>query len=355
METVWRHVYGSVLRAEFAAQPLLLTEAPLNPRRNRERLAETLFESCGVPGLMLCTPANLALYASGRTTGLCFDVGEGVTCAVPVVNGFALPHATTRTDVGGKDVTDQLQALLRRAPLPQLEPGHEGGGGGGGGGGSGGATRRGADAHASKHPWECRPRSYHTSSEYELVRRVKESQCFVAFDLEKEETYEYGFGRGFKLPDGLTLEMGAEVFRAPEVLFDPARFGSTELPIQQCLTHAISRVDVELRHALCSDIILTGGSTGFHLFQDRLVNEVRKILPKTTLYTKNLVVVDPGKDAEGKDRMVEVGGVAVQRRTLDAWLGGAILASLSTFADMWLTRADFEEHGAAVALARKSF
>ena len=153
METVWRHVYDSVLRSAPTAQPLLMTEAPLNPQRNRERLAETLFESCGVPGLMLCTPANLALYATGRTTGLCFDVGEGVTSAVPIVNGFALPYATTRTDVGGRDVTDRLQALLRRAPLPRMERGLGGGGLGG-------------DASASyRHKLACRPRSFHTSSE----------------------------------------------------------------------------------------------------------------------------------------------------------------------------------------------
>lgn len=159
METVWRHVYASVLRSAPSAQPLLMTEAPLNPQRNRERIAEALFESCGVPGLMLCTPANLALYATGRTTGICFDVGEGVTSAVPIVNGFALPYATTRTDVGGRDVTDCLQALLRRAPLPHMERGLGGSGLGGGG-----------DVSASyRHQLACRPRSFHTSSECVLL------------------------------------------------------------------------------------------------------------------------------------------------------------------------------------------
>jgi actin-related protein len=67
--------------------------------------------------------------------------------------------------------------------------------------------------------------------------------------------------------------------------------------------------------------------------------------------------VDHGKDpTTGKDILVTLAnGVEVQKRTLDAWTGGAILASLSTFAEMWMTRADFEEHGATRVLAGKSF
>ena len=172
-------------------------------------------------------------------------------------------------------------------------------------------------------------------------------------------------------------------------------------------------MDVELRHALCSDIVLTGGSTGLQILEDRLLREIKALLPKTKLcvsvsraqrranspyslissrshlfalvrpltrarsslslariprapfpggwrlhrYTKGISIVDHGKDpTTGKDILVTLAnGVEVQKRTLDAWTGGAILASLSTFAEMWMTRADFEEHGAARVLAGKSF
>lgn len=88
---------------------MLLTEAPLNPLINREKAAEVLFETFNVPALFVAPQAILSLYASGRTTGVVLDSGDGVSHVVPVYEGFALPHAITRTDVAGRDVTDQLQ------------------------------------------------------------------------------------------------------------------------------------------------------------------------------------------------------------------------------------------------------
>jgi centractin len=88
---------------------VLLTEAPLNPVINREKAAEVLFETFNVPALFVAPQAILSLYASGRTTGVVLDSGDGVSHVVPVYEGFALPHAITRTDVAGRDVTDQLQ------------------------------------------------------------------------------------------------------------------------------------------------------------------------------------------------------------------------------------------------------
>ena len=91
----------------FALVPqVLLTEAPLNPTRNRESAAQVLFEKFNVPALFISPQATLSLYASGRTTGVVVDVGEGVAHTVPIYEGYALTHAITRMDVGGRDVTN---------------------------------------------------------------------------------------------------------------------------------------------------------------------------------------------------------------------------------------------------------
>merc|ERR1719440_432349 len=161
MELIWRHIY-SEMKVVAEEHPVLLTEAPLNPRKNREKAAEIFFETFGTPALFVSWQAILSLYASGRTTGVVLDSGDGVTHAVPVYEGFALPHAVTRADIAGRDVTMQLQSLLRRS-------GH----------------------------------IYHTSAEREVVRQIKEQECYVAINRQKEEQMEHDKSSAapFRLPD----------------------------------------------------------------------------------------------------------------------------------------------------------
>ena len=90
-----------------------IVEAPLNPRKNRERAAEIFFETFNVPALFISMQAVLSLYATGRTTGVVLDSGDGVTHSVPIYEGFALPHSIMRSDVAGRDVTRYLKLLLR--------------------------------------------------------------------------------------------------------------------------------------------------------------------------------------------------------------------------------------------------
>ena len=101
-----------VLLARWCGQ-VLLTEAPLNPTSHRMAAAEIFFEKFRVPALFVSPQATLALYASGATTGVVLDSGDGVTFAVPVYEGFALQHAIVRADVAGRDVTEYLQARGR--------------------------------------------------------------------------------------------------------------------------------------------------------------------------------------------------------------------------------------------------
>ncbi|KAK9457950.1 actin family [Dipodascopsis uninucleata] len=301
MERIWSYVYSQGLKIQSEDHPVLLTEAPLNPRRNRAKAAEVLFETFNVPAMFVSVQAVLALYASGRTTGLVLDAGDGVCHAVPIYEGFAVTNAVRRVDVAGREVTDQLAVLLRK--------------------------------HAGI--------TMHTSAEREIVRQIKEKMCYVAADLRKEErearknemtsvTKSAGAigsvtklsADEFVLPDGNILRLGAERFRAPEVLFDPSILGLEYPGYPDMLEECLGRTDVDLRRPLYSNIVLSGGSTLLRGFGDRMLAEMKTRAP----------------------RDVKLRIYAPPERKYSTWIGGSILAGLSTFRKMWVSVEEWHEN-----------
>ena len=297
MEKIWSYIYSrdnlSVMSEEHA---VLLTEAPLNPFANREKAAEIFFEALNVPALFCSIQAILSLYASGRTTGVVMDSGDGVTHVVPVYEGFALPHAITRIDIAGRSITNYLQILLRR-----------------------------------------NGRVFTTSSELEVVRQIKENCCVVAFNpAEQEKQHQQQQATStfpYQLPDGSVVELGPETFRAPEVLFQPELVGSESRGVQDCLVGSVMQADLDLRRVLFSQIVLAGGSTMFPGFGDRLLNEIRR------------------HSLSPKDMKIRI--AAPPERLFSTWIGGSILASLSTFKSMWISRADYLEHGSRILIQQQ--
>ena len=280
MERIWRFIYETELKTMSEEHPVLLTEAPLNPRANREAAAQLLFETFNVPAMFVAVQATLSLYAAGRTTGIVLDVGDGVSHAVPVYEGFAVNSAIRRVDVAGRDVTEYLQTLLRRAGFV-----------------------------------------FHTSAEKEIVRQMKEKICYVALDPRREEkewaTVHYPGAEEerkkkiveYILPDGKKIAIGAERFRAPELLFDPELIGLEYSGVHQMVADAIQRTDMDLRRNLYGNIVLSGGGTLTKGFGARLVQEVTRVAPK--------------------DMRIKI--FAPNERMYTTWIGGSILAGLSTF------------------------
>jgi len=291
MEQIWQYIYSKEQLATFSEEhPVLLTEAPLNPRRNREKSAEIFFEQFNVPALFISMQAVLSLYATGRTTGVVLDAGDGVTHSVPIYEGFALPHSVMRTDLAGRDVTRYLQLLLKREGC-----------------------------------------NFKTTAEQEIVKQIKENVCYLALNPQKEESGE-GEKTRYTLPDGSILEIGNAKFRAPELLFRPDLVGEEYYGLHEVLAFAIQKSDMDLRRTLYSNIVLSGGSTLYKGFGDRLLSEIKKLAPKE----------------------IKIRISAPQERLYSTWIGGSILASLDTFKKMWVSKKEYEDEGPR-AIHRKTF
>merc|ERR1711965_217241 len=251
MEKVWRHTFDNELRmvvgdeneADEDCQGVLLTEAPMNPKDNRERMTQIMFETFNVRRFYVAIQAVLSLYASGRTTGVVVDCGDGVSHTVPIYEGYSMPHAIQRINLAGRDLTDYICKILQESKIVLT-----------------------------------------TTAERESAKKIKEDLCYVSENFTEEVDNFAGKEKQFEMPDGQVVT------------------------VHDC--------DLDVRKDLLGNVVMSGGTTMFPNMPERLQAEIQGLVPEAT---KVKVIAPP-------ERMISV------------WIGGSILASLSTFSRMWICK-----------------
>ncbi|XP_020106222.1 actin-related protein 6, partial [Ananas comosus] len=346
---VWDRVLRGLLRADPSRSSLLLVEPLFNPPSLQRAADELVFEEFGFRSLCVADPPSLVhLYEASRRAGaaqcsLVVDCGFSFTHAAPVLHNLTLNYAVRRMDLGGKALTNFLKELVSY-------------------------------------------RSLNVMDETLLIDHAKESLCFVSLDVPRDLSLARRSGKDnpfrctYVLPDGIThtkgfvkdwdeaqrylslsdggltansvlnkvvdsrgdadndddhrpkvdltkneFQLTNERFLVPEMLFHPADLGMNQAGLAECIVRAVNACHPYLHPVLFESIILTGGSTLFPRFAERLERELRPLVPDN----------------------YKVKITTQENPILGVWRGGSLLASSPDFESMCVTKAEYEEMGSS--------
>jgi len=287
MELIWDYIFHE-LKVLPEERSILLSEAQMNPKENREKMIEILFETFMTPATYVALSNVLSSYYFGRSVTLVIDIGDGVLQITPILEGYLIAHAMMRSDLAGRVLTEYMMNLLNQKGY-----------------------------------------SFTTTAEREIAKEIKEQFGYVALDfnaemeLAKSKEYEM---KKFELPNKEIIKIGKERFECTEALFKPSLLGRECLGIHEMLYESLMKCDVDIRKDFCKNIYLTGGTTFNNGIADRIKMEITNLMPTSRI------------------RVVTTSNF---QNDYSVWIGGSIRASLSTFHNLgsWLSREEYEEIG----------
>ncbi|KAF8591676.1 Actin/actin-like protein [Ramaria rubella] len=321
MERYWEQSIFKYLRAEPEDHYFLLTEPPLNPPENRENTAEIFFESFNIKGLYIAVQAVLALaasWSSGKVTdrtltGTVIDSGDGVTHVIPCAEGYVIGSAIKHIPIAGRDISQFVLNLMReRGEMVTVPP----------------------------------------EDQLKVAARIKENYTYVCQDIVKEfrkyDADPYQYFQRFEGEHSVTgrkysVDVGYERFLAPEIFFNPEIYSSDFLtPLPEIVDGVIQASPIDVRRGLYKNIVLSGGSTMFDHFGQRLKRDLKNMVDR------RIADSEVSSGSVMRSTGVDVNVISHKRQRYAVWFGGSLLASLPDFYSYCHTKADYEEVGPSI-------
>ncbi|KAJ3306117.1 Actin-like 6A [Kappamyces sp. JEL0829] len=325
-ERLWEYSYEKALRVQPTQHPVMFSDPSWDTKANREKLCELAFEKFGVPGFYLGRSAVLSSFAAGRATALVVDSGASTTSVVPVFDGYIVKKAMQKAPIGGNYLNAQIKHYLTNQLRIDMTPKQ--------------LIKSRSPVDASMPPvFEKKQVSGITKSyeDYAITQTINEfKETIVAVSeqasLFNERDLSKRPGKNYEFPTGYSALFGLDRFRLGETLFNPSASFNTGAPvvansIPGLISSSLQLSDVEIQAQLGTNVVLTGANTLLHGFADRVYNELHKL-------------------TQSKVRIQAAGGSS--ERKFGPWIGGSILSSLSSFHQLWISKAQYEETGVSV-------
>ncbi|XP_050684217.1 uncharacterized protein LOC126979068 [Leptidea sinapis] len=287
MEKLWHHIFYTEMHVAPENAGAVIAIHPLTGKSDKERIAEVLFETFLLQDLYLALSPALVLHASGRTSGVVWENGASCSYSISVFEGFPLRHSTVNSVINGNMLREHLQRLFTKVGY-----------------------------------------SFSTPLELDILDKIKKEVCYVArdYDIECAQSNSSGENKtSYALPDGQTILIRDERYQCPELLFKPHLYGYNCSNIVDNIRLTISRSELDYKTLFYNNIVLSGGSSMFKGISDRLLLELMK-------RGSDSVEMKPNVDA-------------LNFRDIAPWVGGSILANLSSYQNFWMTRQDYESDG----------
>ena len=282
IEKLLGYIFSSELKIDPNEYNILLTETPMNPKENKEKLAQIMFENFNVQRCYIALESLLSLFSAGKDTGISVDIGDGISSFVPIYYGCSLPYAIIRSNVAGRLLTKYLNELLEKKGY-----------------------------------------NFSTMAEKEIIKDIKEKGCYISNDNYENELKNID-NFLYELPDGNKIELKEERIKCPEVLFNPSIINNNDKNVSQNCYEAVEKCDNFIKKDIYKCIDLTGGSSMFPGLEESFYKEI-----------KDLVDIDMKNEIKIEN---------LNGRKYGVWTGGAIL-TMSGFELKWITKAEYEESG----------